>query len=156
MMGIAEVAAAAVATLSPYLPSLLKAGEFVGEKLVDGVATKAADKGLEKAGEVWDAIKGYFAEKPDLKAAAALLATKPGDATYQEVLAKLLASLLNEKPDLSKSLIELIGGNQRVQEISAEHASLVEGVTQELEVAGKQSAVAKDNSVIRNSRQTAK
>lgn len=155
-MGVIEIAAAAVATLSPHLPALLKAGTVAGEKLIDAVAKKTADKAVEKAGAVWDSLKGYFSEKPDLEAAANLLATKPDDQTYQKVLAKPLASLLKEKPELSERLLKLMGGEQRVQEVLAKRASWVEDVTQELEGEGRQRVEAKGRSVIKGVRQTAK
>jgi hypothetical protein len=156
MIDIVQIASAAVAIVSPHLPALLKAGKFAGEKLIEAAAKKTADKALEKAGAVWDTLKGYFGEKPDLEAAANLLATNPKDPTYQKVLAKPLASLLKEKPELSEKLLALMGGEQRVQEVLAERASWVDDVTQELEGAGTQRVKAKDESIIRGVRQTAK
>jgi hypothetical protein len=156
MVGIVELSAAVVVAVSPYLPSLIKAGKFVGEKFAEGVAKKGADKAVETAGKLWDTMKPHFTEKPELEAAANLLSVQPDDTTYQKAFAKPLASLLQEKPELAKQLVELIGGEHRVQEILSDNESWVEDVTQELTAGGTQRVVAKDKSTIKNVRQIAK
>ena len=68
MMSVLELAAAVTAYIAPYLPSLLKAGKFVGEK--------AAEETIKmRAGELWSSIKAHFTEQTGLQDAARLVAS---------------------------------------------------------------------------------
>lgn len=155
-MGIVELAAAVVSVISPYLPTLIKAGKAVGEKFAEGIAKNAADKAVATADQLWNSLTNHFIEKPQLEAAAKLLAQEPEDPTFRKAFAKPLADLLEEKPELAKRLTELMGGDHRVQEVLSQNESWVEDVTQELTGKGTQRVVAKDKSTVKGVRQFGK
>jgi hypothetical protein len=78
----AELAAAVTAYIAPYLPSLLEAGKFVGEKAA-GETIKMG------ARELWSIIKAHFTEQTGLQDAARLVASEPSETTYQKLSLRL-------------------------------------------------------------------
>lgn len=153
MIGVIETAGAVVTFLSPFMPYLKKAGEVAGKKLVEMIAEKGGEAAWQKAQALWGRITGRSSETAEVDSAANLVAAKPGDETYQGVFAKALADYLEKNPDLAKELVELMGGEQSVQEVLAERGSWIEGVRQEMAGAGRQTMKATDNSAIRNATQ---
>jgi|SRR5579859_968438 len=153
MIGVIEIATATVTALVPYLPQLLKGAQIAGEKFGEGLATKAGELTLGKITEIWGKIKNSFKQRPELEHAAGLAGTQPSDPTCQIVFAKALASCLQQDPQLSEDLLNLLGGEKAVQKVVADRSSMIEDVAQEMEGTGKQSVKASDNSVIRSVRQ---
>jgi hypothetical protein len=153
MIGAIEIATATAATLAPCLPHLLKYAQAAGEKFGEGLATKAGELTVGKINEIWVKIKNRFAQHPELEHSARLAGTAPGDATYQAVFAKALAGCLQQDPQLSQDLLNLLGGEEAVQTVIADRSSMVENVNQELEGTGEQSIKATNKSVVRIARQ---
>ncbi len=156
MIGIVEIATATAATLAPYLPYVIKAGKAAGEKIAEGIGKAGGEAAWEKAGAIWDKIKGHFSEKPELEHAAGLVAMQPDDPTYQKVLAKTLASYLETRTDLRQDLLDLLGGEKAVQKVLADKGSWVEDVTQDLQGTGTQIVEATNQSVIKRVKQIRK
>jgi hypothetical protein len=154
MIGVIEIATATITALAPYLPILLHGIQKAGEKFGDTLASKAGEAAAAKIPKLWGKIKDRFAQHPQLEHAAALVATQPDDSSYQTVFAKALAVYLQQEPQLAQDLLELLGGESAVQKVAADHSSLVEEVTQDMQGTGRQTVEATDNSVVRGIRQT--
>jgi len=155
-MSILELAAAVTAFIAPYLPSLLKVGKFVGEKAAEQTIKMGTTKSLERAGELWNSIKAHLTEQTGLQDAARLVASEPGDNTYQKAFVKALVKLLENHPELSPKLIQAMGGGDSVQKVLADHNSWVEDVSQNLSGPGTQQVKATNDSVVIKVRQTRK
>jgi hypothetical protein len=82
-----------------------------------------------------------------------LVAAKPEDETYQTVFAKALATYLEKNPDFAKELVNLMGGEDSVQEVLAERDSWIGDVRQEMAGPGRQTLKASDGSVIQGATQ---
>ncbi len=154
MIGVIEIATATVTALAPYLPRLLHGVQLAGEKFGDTLASKAGEAAAAKMPELWAKIKNRFAQHPQLEHAAGLVATQPADSTYQTVFAKALAAYLQQDPQLAQDLVALLGGESAVQKVAADHSSLIEDLTQEMQGTGRQTVEATDNSTVRGIRQT--
>jgi hypothetical protein len=155
MTDIVETAATITTLLSPYTPYLKDAAKVAGTKLIEVVAQKGGEAGWNKAQEIWQKITGKVGEAPDLQNAAGLVASKPDDATYQTVLAKVLATYMKDNPDLVDDLQKSIG-EEASQVILAERSSWIEGVRQEVDGSGWQIIKASDGSVISDATQIKK
>jgi hypothetical protein len=81
------------------------------------------------------------------------LARKPEDEARQMMLAEVLGARLQEDPTLAEELFVLLGGQEAVQQVLADHSSWVEDVTQRMKGRGKQIVQASDDSVIKGVRQ---
>jgi hypothetical protein len=152
MIGVIETAGAVVAFLSPYAPYLKEAGKIAGKKLIEVAAEKGGEAAWKKAQDLWGKITGR-PDSPELKSAADLVAAKPEDETYQTVFAKALAGYLEKNPDFAKELVDLMGGEDSVQEVLAERGSWIEDVKQEMAGPGRQTIKATDDSVIKGATQ---
>jgi hypothetical protein len=76
------------------------------------------------------------------------MAAKPEDETYQTVFTKALVGYLEKNPDFAKELVNLMGGEDSVQEVLAEKGSWIKNVRQEMAGTGRQSVKASDAAVI--------
>jgi hypothetical protein len=149
-----ETAGAVGAFLSPFMPYLKEAGKIAGKKLAEVAAQKGGEAAWKKAQDIWGRITGQSSEAPELKSAAGLVAVKPEDETYQTVFARALASYLETNPAFAKELVDLMGGEESLQEVLAEKGSWIEDVKQEMVGTGRQTIRATDDSVIKGATQT--
>ena len=137
-INFAQVAAAIAATLAPFTPYLVEGGKrFAG---------KAGEAAFTEAQIIWGKIKAHFGEDPKIKGAALMVSADPQDETSQAMLAKAIAARLKEKPELTQELFGLMGGQDAVQKVLANH-SWVKNVVQEMSGGGKQTVSAKDSAV---------
>ncbi|MBA2681994.1 MAG: HEAT repeat domain-containing protein [Ktedonobacteraceae bacterium] len=150
MMDVAQIAASVVALLAPFTPYLVEAGKAAG-----GAAAKTGGEvAWEKAKSLWEKIHAHAGEDKKLQGAALMVSADPEDESMQATFAKALGAHLEADPAFAEELVRLMGGSQAVQEVIAEHQSLVENVGQQLKGAGKQTVRASDNSAIRGVRQS--
>jgi hypothetical protein len=138
MLGIPEIAAAAVTVLSPYIPVLTGALQKGGEELAKWVAQKGGELAWNKAQEVWKKITGSLGNDPGVTGAAAVLAEDPSDEGFQTALAKLLTKRMENNPDLVKELEAVLGGAAGVQKIVTGENAIVKNVRQAMKGSGKQ------------------
>jgi hypothetical protein len=150
MIGFIETAGAVVTFLMPYLTEV---GKIAGKKLVEMGVQEGGEAGWKKAQDIWGKIRGR-ADSPELKSAADLLAAKPENQTYQTILASALASYLEANPNFYKELVDLMGGEESVQEVLAERGGWIEDVKQEMAGNGRQTIKASGKSVIKRAAQT--
>lgn len=150
---LGNVAAATVSLLAPFTPFLLETGQAVGKKLGEVIVEKGGEKAWQKAQAMWDKLKNRFVEDPEVNSAATLVAAKPDDETRQAMLVEVLTARLNESPTLAQDLLDLLGGQDKLQEILADRGSRIEDVNQQMKDKGKQTVKASDESTIKNIRQ---
>jgi hypothetical protein len=148
MIGVIETAGAVVAFLSPFMPYLKEAGKITGKKLVEVAAERGGDAALKKAQDIWGKLAGR-SDSLELKSASDLVGANPEDQTYQIVLTKVLVGYLQKNPSFAKELVDLMGGEDSVQEVLAQRGSWIEDVRQEMSGTGRQSIKASDDAVIK-------
>jgi hypothetical protein len=153
---IGQVAAAIVTTLAPFTPFLIEMGKVSGKRLAEVITEKGSDAAWEKAQALWDKLKVHFGDDPEVQSAAAMVAAKPEDETRQTMLAEVLVDRLQGHSALAKELLELVGGQESIQQVLADRSSWVENVAQRMTGKGKQVVEATDNSIITDVRQTKK
>ena len=139
---IVEVAATLVAYLAPFMPYLQEAGKrFAGEM---GKAT------WENAQDIWKRIMARFENDREIMVSASALAYSPENEVIQSMLAKALATRLQETPAFAEELLSLLGGPQTVQEIRVSKGSWIENVIQDTSGGDVQQTVeARDWSVVK-------
>lgn len=145
----AQAAATVAAFLAPFMPYLIEAGKGLSRSLGEGVGETT----LEKARAVLSKMRAKLGYDEEIERAVATLATMPEDEESQVLLAKGLAIRLQQSPSLADELVELIGGQEAVQRVTAE-SSWIEDVVQEIRGYGRQTIEAKDGSVIKGIRQS--
>lgn len=118
------------------------------------MSEKECDVAWERAKLLWEKIHAHASEDKKLQGAALIVSADPEDESMQTTFAKALGTQLEADPAFAEELVHLMGGSQAVQEVVADHQSLVENVGQQLKGAGKQSVRASDNSVIRGVQQS--
>jgi len=150
---IRQIAAAIVATLTPYMPLLIEVGKAGGRKLAEVIAEKGGEAGWKKAQALWRELKARFGNEPEVVSAATMVATKPDDETRQTMLAEVLSNRLTENPELARELFDLLGGREAIQEVLAERTSWIEDVIQHIESTGTQTVRASNGSIIKGVRQ---
>lgn len=143
-----DLTAAVIAAISPFLPYLGKAGE--------AFAKSGGDAAWKAAENIWQKIVGASNDDAKLGGAVSLILADPVDKDSLAMLAKSLESHLERNPDLAEALLIALGGEQRVQEMVAEHGSRLSGNEQELSGSGRQTMSASNDSVIENSRQSSR
>lgn len=94
--------------LSPFLPRLLKLGGQVAEKTTEVVSEKFGEAAWTKAQKIWDRLHPKIEEKADLKVATEQVAAKPDSTARQAVFQEELETLLNENPDLAKTIAQIM------------------------------------------------
>lgn len=150
---VIQIATATVATLTPFMPFLAEVGKAGGQKLAEVIAEKGGETAWQKAQGLWGKIKAYFESDPEVKSAATMVATKPEDQSRRTMLVEVLAERLKQTPELALELLDLLGGQERIQEVLADQSSWVEDVTQRMKGGGQQTVKASRDSVIKNVRQ---
>ncbi len=154
MIAMPEIAAAAIAAITPLLPYLEKAGTIVAKSFTEAIA-KSGGEATWKAGEqVWKKLVGASKEDAKLGGAINLLSADPADHDSVAMLKKALEAHLERNPEFAKALLQELGGENRVQEMIAEGGSRMSGNEQQMGGSGRQSMTARDDSVIENSRQS--
>jgi len=152
-----EVLAAAVTTaLAPFTPYLIEASKEAGKKLAETIGEKGGESAWEKAQGLWEKIKPHFGNDPKVKGAALMVSAEPSDESSQTLLATTLATRLKENPKLAQELLELLGGQNSVQQIIANRKSWVRDVTQQMSGSGEQTVKADNNSHIQDVKQIKK
>ncbi len=141
-----EPLALATMIVNLIAPYLAQAGEVM--------AKKAGEAAWEKAQALWGKLKARFRDDPEVTSAATMVAAKPEDKGRQAMLAEVLGIRLQENPDLVQELLDLLGGQEAVQQVLAGRSSWVEDVTQRMKGTGAQTVKASDDSVIKGVRQT--
>lgn len=152
-MDPAQVAMASVTFLAPFLPYLVDVAKFSAEAIAEMVVQKGAEGAWQQAQAIWARLRMRFVDDGVINGATEMLAAQPGREDFQAVLAAELAVRLEESPDLTRELLELLGGQKIVQKILAERGSWVERVQQKMEGAGTQIIHASDDSVIIDAKQ---
>lgn len=151
---IREIVLATTAMIAPFTPFLVEAGKTGGKKLAEVIAEKGGEEVWKKAQLLWRKIKSQFGNNSEVQSAVTLLAAKPDDGNRQAMLAQVLTSHIEENPSLAQEFFDLLGGQESIQLVLADHSTWVEGVTQQLKGTGKQIVQADNNSVIKGVRQT--
>jgi hypothetical protein len=150
----AAVAATAVKILSPFMPFLIDEAKAGGQKFAEVVGEHGGEAVWEKAKAVWGKLTGHYGDDVEMTGAATMLAAKPANENYQAQLAEIIGNHLKENPDLAREILSMVGGQQSVQEVLAEHESFVSDVGQRMTTpGGRQTVSAKDNSFISGVRQ---
>lgn len=138
MIGVAEVATAAIALVAPHLPRLVGLAGSAAEKVAETVAEKSGEVAWEKAKAIWGTITRRLGGDPVVGAASTLVAAAPERDDRRANLAEELAVRLGADPNLLEELKALLGGNRGVQEITAGDRVVLERVAQRMKGAGRQ------------------
>lgn len=80
--------------------------------------------------------------------AAEAVAALPNNAALQKALTEVLANRLKEAPDLAEELLNLLGGEKRLQEIVAGNEAIIDNIRQTMAGAGTQRVEAGDKARI--------
>jgi hypothetical protein len=148
-MDIEQIAAAVVTVLSPFAPFLVDTGKAAGKKLAETMAQKGGEATWKTAQSLWAKITAHFGDDAVVKSATTMVADNPHDETRQTMLAEVLGARLQENPALAEELLNLLGGQEAVQQVLADRGSWVEDVTQRMKGSGTQTVKASDDSVIK-------
>ncbi len=152
VLEIGAVAAAVVKILAPFTPFLIDAGKTASEKFAEAIGEKGGESAWQKAQQLWSKLNGNLEKDTKVQSIAQTVAADPADEDSLRLFAKTLAQRLEDHPELTKQLIELLGGEQAVQqEVIAERGSWIEDVLQS--GAGKKTVRASDDSVIKGVKQ---
>jgi hypothetical protein len=153
---IGQVAIATVTTIAPFVPFLVDIGKASGKKFLEVIAEKGGEKAWEKAKTVWGSLKSKLGHDKEVQAVVDLVAINPEDQARQAMLADVLIARLKEDPKLAEELFNLLGKQEAIQRVIADHSSWVENVTQQLSGDGKQIVEARNDSVISGVKQIRK
>ncbi|MBY5898018.1 hypothetical protein HFN45_32445 [Rhizobium leguminosarum] len=123
---------------------------LIAPYLVEGgkkFAEKAGEAAWDKAKEVWDVLFPAINKDRKLGPATELLAADKNSKAIRDVFEKALLEYLEGNEAIANRLTEILGGSQRVQELAAEQGGTIEGVSQEMDAAGRQSMHATGGSI---------
>jgi len=154
MLDPASVAGAAVVAMAPYTPYLLEIAKAGGKKLAEVIAEKGGESAWNKAGEIWKKIKDRSKDDPEVEMAAKMIAFDPENEDRQAELVSVLTKRLQKDKELLEQLSELLGGQDRVQEMIADQDSLMLKVSQKMKGVGTQTMKATGRSKIIGATQT--
>jgi len=150
IIDVVAIAAGVVKLLQPALPYLDPLKTALQKKISDATAGAAFDQ----AKALWAKITSRFKDDKELNEAADAVATAPDKEIFQraarEELTKVLAERLKDSPELAKELLELLGGEKRLQAIVAGDRALIEAITFEMTGAGSQKIDAGNDAQIKN------
>lgn len=90
--------------IAPFLPFLMN----IGNKAVEGIATKLGENSFEKAKAIWAKLQPKIQQKEAALEAATDLATSPNDHRLQEVLCWQLKKLLEKDETLKKEIAQIM------------------------------------------------
>jgi hypothetical protein len=138
MAGAAEVATAAVALLSPFLPYLTGIASATAEKLSDTLLEKGGEAAWRTANSLWERLSVRWGGDPEVSSTATLVAVTPDRIDRRAELAEVLARKLESDAALLQELQAIVGGEQRVQEIIGGDRAVLERVSQRMRGAGRQ------------------
>lgn len=153
---VTQISAAIVIAISPFLPLLLQAGKFTAGAIAEMVVQKGGERAWTKAKALWNRIMLDLGGDEDIEDAARMLARQPENETRQTALAEILVARLHDNPGVADELLMLLGGQESVQQVLADHGSWVENVEQHMTGSGRQLVQASDDSVIIGVRQIKK
>src|SRR5215213_11933836 len=117
---VGAIAATIVKLIAPFSPFLLDAGKAAGTKLAETISEKGGEAAWQKAQALWQHITSRFSSDAKLQATVSAIAADPTDEDFLKKLAKILIERLEEAPDLAQELVQLIGGQQAIQQVIAE------------------------------------
>lgn len=155
-MDIELLAAAVTTALAPFTPYLLETSKEVGKKLAEAIGEKGGEAAWKKAQDLWKKIKSHFGDDPKVKGAALMVSAEPNDETSQTLLATTLATRLKVNQKLAQELLDLLGGQNAVQQVLANRKSWVKDVIQQISGSGEQVIKADNNSRIQGVKQIKK
>lgn len=155
-MEIELLAAAVTTALAPFTPYLLEISKEAGKKLAETIGEEGGEAAWKTAQELWRKIKSHFGEDPKVKGAVLMVSADPNDETSQTLLATTLATRLKENQKLAQELLELLGGQNAIQQVLANRKSWVKDVTQQMNGGGEQTIKADNNSRIQGVKQIKK
>jgi hypothetical protein len=151
-MDIAQLATVVATTLTPYLPTVMKAGSWVLGEAKEHASTITT--------EIWSLVKPRLQAAPKLEATARVVAVDPADREASASFAKALAVELAKDAGLQESLANLLSKDGAAKaataQIIADNGALVERVRQEVEGNAKATTSVKNNSTARDIVQIAK
>jgi hypothetical protein len=135
------------------MPYLIEGTKGVAKSFGEGVGKIT----FEQAKSICDTIKFRYGNDKKIETAANTIASDPNDEDYQSLLAKALASRLQDSPELAEELVTLLGGQETIQEVLADKSSWIEEIEQETTGKGSRQIVqAKNDSVIKGVKQIKK
>ena len=143
-MDFVTIAAGVVKILQPALPYLDPLKTALQKKFSDATARAAFDQ----AKALWAKITSKFKDDKDLNEAAEAVAALPNNTGLQKALTEVLAERLKDSPDLATELLELLGGEKRLQEIVAGNEAIIDNIRQTMAGAGTQRVEAGDKARI--------
>ena len=152
-VNVGQIAAVTVTALAPFTPFLTEIAEAGGKKLAQVIGEKGGEAAWHKAQSLWDKLKARFGDDPELQSAATMVAARPEDEARQTMLAEVLGARLQANPALAQEILDLLGGQESVQQVLAARGSWVEDVTQRMKGGGEQIVRASDDSVVKGVRQ---
>lgn len=155
-MDIQLIATAVSTILAPFTPYLIKAGQGLGNKVADLIAEKGGEAVWQQVEAIWGRIQAAFGEDQEVQSAAMLVSANPEDEARQKMFADILVARLKENPTVANELMQLMGGQQAVQQVIANRKSTIEDVSQESTGDGEQTIKADNESVIRGVKQIKK
>lgn len=141
MLQVVPIAVAVVKIVQPFLPYLAPVGVAVQEKLQEKMADVVAEAGWEKAKQLWEKITARFKGDGKLKAATDGVNQVAGlseaiQQVAQDELVQVLATKLEESPNLAEELQKMMGGEQRLNEIVAGDEAVIARNVQKLKGSG--------------------
>lgn len=152
----AEVSAAVVTILTPFIPYLVNAAKFSASAISEMIVQKGAEATWQRAQTIWAKISGRYANDDVIHGAALMLAAQPENEQFQSTLAHQLAVRLKEDQELLLELRALIGGQESIQKVLADKG-LVKDVIQKMSgTSGTQIIEAKNKGEIRGVKQITK
>lgn len=152
----AQVAAAMVTALAPFMPILLETAKFSAGAIGEMIVQNGGEIAWQRAKVIWERLGRRYRDDGVITGAATMVAAAPENEDVQKVLATMLAECLAQEPALVQELVALLGGSAAVQQVLADKDSWVENVEQDLTGDGTQRVEAKDRSVIKGVRQVKK
>ena len=78
-----------------------------------------------------------------------MVADSPEDEARQKMLADVIATRLQENPELAQELFYLMGGQKAVQEVVTGHSGWIEDINLKMRSRGEQRVKAGDDRVIK-------
>jgi hypothetical protein len=149
----AQIAAATVNALAPFLPFLIELGKTSAKKLGEVIAEKGGEATWKTAQDLWNKIRFHFGGDPEVKGSIAVVAAEPEDEARQTMLAEVLAARLSRNSDLAQELLDLLGGQEAVQRVLATRGGWVQDVVQQMKGGGEQTVRATGKAVIKGVQQ---
>ena len=138
-----DIVTAALGVLAPLTPYLVRGASLAGEEVVKAIGTAGGTAAWEMAQKAWSRITGSATGAGPVNNAAALLSADPGETVYRDALAKSLAKMLADHPQLAEEIVGDLGGSDSVQRMFAETGGSITDAHQQLSGAGEQVMVSR-------------